>query len=169
MARSRRLGIALDVLDHLGVVVGGERCLVFAAGGHGQVADEVGQPCVRRRLQLRVLVQEVVDLPAFVGDPDVEPLLADEVVEDHEVRAEDLVHPSQGLECVQVVVARLAVDVRNLARERRACRMDRLAALPQHGCHRLLREPVDLEAGHLSAQLVGDRDVAPRMPQTDRR
>ena len=39
----------------------------------------------------------------------------------------------------------------------------------QHGRHRLLGEPVDLEPGHLPAQLVRDRDVAPGVAEADRR
>ena len=39
-------GVALDLLDHLGVVVGDQRCLVFV---HRQPADEVGQEGVRAR------------------------------------------------------------------------------------------------------------------------
>ena len=96
--------------------------------GHRQHADEVGQPHVRRGLQLRVLVQEVVDLPGLVGDPDVERLLADEVVEDHEVRAEDLVEAAQHLERVELVLARFRIDARGLGGELRARRMHRLAA-----------------------------------------
>ncbi len=106
--------VAGHVLDHLAVDVGGEERLVLAALGHRQHADEVGEPDVGRGLQLRVLVQEVVDLPGLVGDPDVERLLADEVVEDHEVRAEDLVEATQHLEGVERVLAGLAVDARGL-------------------------------------------------------
>ena len=81
--------VALDLLDHLGVVVGGERRLVL----DGEPADEVGQPDVRGALELGVLVQVVVELPRLVADPEVVPAVAHGVVEDHEVRDEDLVHP----------------------------------------------------------------------------
>ena len=106
-----------DVLDHLGVEIGGEKGLVLAAVGHRKPADEIGEPAVGGRLQLRVLVQEVVDLPALVGDPHVVWLRLDEVMEDHEVRDQDLVHPPDGLEHMQVVVGRLRGDVVRLARE----------------------------------------------------
>ncbi len=142
---------------------------MLAARGHRQVADEVGQPDVGRRLELGVLVQEVIDLPRLVADPQVERLLRHQVVEHHEVGAEDLVHPPQRLERVQVVVAGLAVDVGGLAGQLGARGVDRLAARVQHGGHGLLRKPLDLEAGHLPPQLVGDRDVAPRVPEADRR
>ena len=39
----------------------------------------------------------------------------------------------------------------------------------QHGRHRLLGEPLDLEARHLASQLVGDRNVAPGVTEADRR
>ena len=42
--------VAVDVLDHLGVVVGGQKRLTLAAVGHRQPADEVGQPAVLRAL-----------------------------------------------------------------------------------------------------------------------
>ena len=40
--------VARDLLDHLGVVVGGEQRLALAAVRHRQPADEVGQPRRRR-------------------------------------------------------------------------------------------------------------------------
>ena len=136
---------ARDVLDHLGVVVGGEEGLVLASVLERQPADEVGQPDVGRRLQLRVLVQEVVDLPRLVADPEVVVLVAHHVEEEHEVGDEDLVHPPDRLEGVQVVLGRLALDVRRLVREQRARRMDALPFGLEHGRDRMLREPVDLE------------------------
>jgi len=102
---------ALDLLDHLGVVVGGQEGLALAAVGERQPADEVGQPHVRRALLLGVLMQVVVDLPPLVGDPQVVVLLAHDVVEHHEVRHQDLVHPAYRLEAVQVVLGRLRFDV----------------------------------------------------------
>ena len=71
IARSRTRGIARDVLDHLGVVVGRQERLALAAVGHRQPADEVGEPGVRGPLELRVLVQVVVELPCLVADPEV--------------------------------------------------------------------------------------------------
>ena len=108
---------ALDVLDHLGVVVGGQERLALAAAGIGRKPTKSVSHAYGAVLQLGVLVQEVVDLPRLVADPEVERLLAHEVVEDHEVRAQDLVHPPDRLERVQVVLAGLAVDVRRLGGE----------------------------------------------------
>ena len=162
--------MARDVLDHLGVVVGGQERLALAARRHRQEADEVGQPDVRRRLQLGVLVQEVVELPRLVADPDVERLLAHEVVEDHEVRAQDLVHPADRLERVQVVLAGLAVDVvRPRWRARRSPggssrRAPRSTVVTGCCASQWISRP-----GHLPPQLVGDRDVAPGVAEPDRR
>ena len=164
-----QLRVARDVLDHLGVVVGGEERLALAAAGHRHDADEVGQPHVGRGLQRGVLVQEVVDLPGLVGDPEVEALVAHEVVEDHEVGAEDLVEPAQHPERVELVLARLGIDVRRLGGELGAGRVDALAARLEHRRDRVLREPLDLEPGVQPAQLVGDGDVAPDVAESDRR
>ena len=70
---------------------------------------------------------------------------------------------------MQVVLARLAVDVRRLVGELGARRMDRLAARAEHRGHRLLRQPLDLEPGHPAAQLVRDRHVPPGVAEADRR
>ena len=75
----------------------------------------------------------------------------------------------QRLEAVQVVLGRLALDVARLVREQRARGVDALAARLEHRGDRVLREPVDLEVGVQPAQLVGDRDVAPRVAEPDRR
>ena len=105
---------------------------MLAAVGHRQPADEVGQPDVGGGLQLRVLVQVVVELPRLVADPEVVRVVADDVVEDHEVREQDLVHPPQRLEAVEVVLRRLAFDVVRLVREQRAGRVDPLSARLEH-------------------------------------
>ena len=44
-----------------------------------------------------------------------------------------------------------------------------LAASLEHRGDRMLREPVDLRSGMERAQLTGDRDVAPRVAEPDRR
>ena len=80
-----------------------------------------------------------------------------------------LVHAADGLEAVQVVLARLQLDVPRLAGEPRAQRMDALAAGVEQPCHRVLRQPVDLQIGVQLAQLARDGDVAPAVPQADRR
>jgi hypothetical protein len=109
--------VAGDVLDHLGVVVGGDERLARAAVGHGQPADEVGEPGVGGVLLLRVLVQVVIEFPGFVADPQVVVLLAGQVVEDHKVGQQDLIHPPDGLEAVQVMLGRLGLDVPGLTRQ----------------------------------------------------
>ena len=157
------------VLEHLGVVVGGEGRLALAAFGHRQPADEVGQPNERGGLALGVLVQEVVDFPRLVADPEVVLLLAHHVVEDHEVRKQDLVHAPQRLEHVQLVAGRLGPDVRALAGQGCARRMDPLAVRLEHLGDRVLGEPVDLEIRTDPAELGGDRDVTARVSETDRR
>ena len=136
---------ALDVLDHLGVVVGGQERLALAAGRHRQPADEIGHPGERGPLELRVLVEEVVDVPRLVADDEVVLAALDRVVEDHEVGDEDLVHPADRLERVEVVLGRLGRDVRRFRGELRAQRVDPLAARLEHGGDRVLGEPVDLE------------------------
>jgi hypothetical protein len=107
---------ALNVLDHLGVVIGGQERLALATGRHRQPAHEIGHPGERGPLQLRVLVQEVVDVPRLVTDHDVVLALGDRVVEDHEVADQNLVHAADRLERVEVVLVRLRGDVRRFRR-----------------------------------------------------
>jgi hypothetical protein len=83
---------AFDLLEHFGVIVGSESS-VF--GLHREPADEVGQPDVGRRLKLGVLAQVVVDVPAFVGQPQVVMRFSDRVVEDQEVGEQNLVQIEQ--------------------------------------------------------------------------
>ena len=114
-------------------------------------------------------MQEVVELPRLVADPEVVRVVAHDVGEDHEVRDEDLVHAPDGLEGVQVVLGGLRLDVRGLAGEVGARRVDALAARREHRRHRMLGEPVDLQLGMEQAELVRDREVAPRVPEPDGR
>ena len=120
------------MLDHLGVVVGGQERLALAAVLHREPADEVRQPDVGGALLLGVLVQVVVELPRLVADPEVVVLLAHEVVEDHVVGEQDLVHPADRLEAVQVVLGRLALDVGRLVGQQRAGGVDALAPGLEH-------------------------------------
>ena len=64
-------GMALDVLDHLGIVVGREEGLVLATCGHRNVADEVGEPGEPGLLELGMLVPVMVDVPGLVSDDEV--------------------------------------------------------------------------------------------------
>ncbi len=156
-----------DVLDHLGVVVGCEKGLPLPAVGHGEPADEVRQPDISGPLLFRVLVEVVVELPGFVPDPKVVVLLARDVVEDHEVGEQDLVHPPPGLETVEVVLGGLGLHVTRLVCQLRAQGMDALTLGLEHCGDRVLREPVDLEVRSELAELLGDSHVALRMPQSD--
>ena len=143
--RSRIRGYVAMWLDHLGVVVVGEERFVVAAVWHREEADEVGEPDVRAAFELRVLVPEVIDVPRLVPDDEVvQPLLHD-LLEQHEVGNEDLVHAAERLEAMQVVTARLRSDVRRLGGEPVTCRVNRLARRSQRSRHRVLREPIDLE------------------------
>ena len=89
-------------------------------------------------------------------------------MEDHEVREQDLVHPPQGLEGVQLVLARLAAMCATRWRAPRSPDGSARRGL-EHAGDGLLREPVDLEAGHRARAARGDRDVAPRVAEADRR
>ena len=163
------LGVLGDVVDHVGVVVGGQEAFPRVAVAHRQEADEVGQPRERHALLARVLVQVVVELPRLVADPQVVALLAHDVVEQHEVRGEDLVHAAQRVEAVQVVLGGLRLDVLGLVRQMRAGGVDALALGLEHPGDGVLGEPVDLQVGVQRAQLAGDRHVALGVPEPDRR
>ena len=119
---------ACDLLDHLGVVVGGQGLFPRAAVRHRQPAHEIGHPGVGRTLELGILVQEVVDVPGLVADPQVEVLVFDQLAEDHEVADQDLVHGPDGLERVQIVLGRLAFDVPGLAGQEGRGGVDQLRA-----------------------------------------
>ena len=162
-------GVPRDVLDHLGVVVGGQERLPLAAVGHRHPADEVGHPDERRPLELGVLVQEVVEVPGLVAHPEVERLPLHQVVEDHEVVDQHLVHPAHGLERVQVVLARLRLEVPRLARQQARGRVHDLAALLEELRHRRLGQPLDLEVGPPLAHRVGDGQVAAHVAEPDGR
>ena len=158
--------VAVQVLDHLGVVVGAQLGLArVAVRVDRQEADDVGQERVRRDLALGILVQEVVDLPRLVADPQVVGRLAHDVVEEHVVRAEDLVHPAERVEGVQVVVAGLALPVGGLGREVGAGRVHDLALGLEHRRHRRLGQPLDLQVGHRArAATARSRGRAARGP-----
>ena len=161
--------IARPLLDHLGVVVGGDRGLARTTVGHREPAHEVGHPRELEVLALGILVEEVVDVPGLVADHDVVVLVADEVVEHHEVVDQHLVHLPDGLERVQVVLAGLLLHVGRLAGEERRRGVDSLTPFLQHPGDRVLGEPVDLQVGVQLAELVGDRRVTQRMTEPDRR
>ena len=104
MDRSRRSREPFALLDRVGVVIRAQLGFAWVPGVGGQEPDHVGHEDVRRDLPLRVLVQEVIDLPALVAHPQVVAGVPDNVVEQQVVRAEDLVHAPEGVEGGQVVV-----------------------------------------------------------------
>ena len=157
-----------DVLDHLLVVVARQIALVVVGVVHRQEPDEVGQPHVLGGLELGVLVQVVVDLPPLVGHPQVVGVLGHDVVEEHEVGDQDLVHPPPGVEAVQVVLGRLGLEVPRLAGQVLARRMDAFALALEHARDWILGQPVDLDPVHELAQLARDRHVALSVAEADR-
>src|SRR5258708_12500753 len=100
---------ALDVLDHLRVVISGEEGFVSATVGHGQPADKVRQPDVGGPFLLGVFVQVVVKLPGFITDPQVVLLPVHDIMEEHVVRDEDLVHAPPRLEAVEAILGGFAL------------------------------------------------------------
>ena len=160
--------ITRDLLQQLLVEVTSQERLALAALGHRQPPDEVAQPYVGGGLQLGVLVEEVVELPRLVSDPQVILLVRDQIVEHHEVRNQDLVHPPERLEHIQLVLVGLGLDVGRFAGEQRAGGMDPLAARLEHLGDRVLGEPVDLEIGVEPAKLLRYRDIAAGVAEPDR-
>jgi len=139
--------VASDVLDHLGVVVRSQRCVLGWCAFGGEPTNEVGQPRERPPLKLRVLVEEVVCFPGLVRDDEVVVLRLDDVVQDHEIGDQQLVHAPPGPEAVEVVTCRLTGEVRRLVAEVPARRVDALAGFSQHVGDRVLGQPADLEVG----------------------
>ena len=70
------------------------------------VTPEHPQDLMDRGISGRAKLAFVVTEEGTVADPQVVVVVAHDVVEDHEVREQDLVHPPDGLECVQVVARR---------------------------------------------------------------
>src|SRR6185437_3054461 len=159
--------VAVDVLDHLGVVVSGQEGFPVPAVGHRQVADEIGEPHVLAAFQLWVLVPVVVDVPGFVSDDQVVAAFLDDLLEHHEVGHQDLVHPAQRLEAVQVVPGCLGGDVCGFAGQPPAGGVDVLAFGLEHGGHRVLGQPVDFKFGAEPFKLPGDGHVAAGVAEPD--
>ena len=93
----------------------------------------------------------------------------DQFAEDHEVADQDLVHGPDGLEGVQVVLGRLALEMPGLAGQEGRGGVDQLRAPPQQLGDRMLGQPVHLKAGPERAQLVGDGQVAAGVTEADGR
>jgi hypothetical protein len=113
-------------------------------------------------------VEEVVELPPLVGDDQVELLLGDQIVEDHEVGHQDLVHSPISLEEVQVVLTRLGFHVCGLARQPSGRRVHPLTASGEHSGDGVLGQPLDLEVRVQPTQLLRDGDVPTGVPEADR-
>src|SRR5437870_4449212 len=154
---------ALDLLDHLCVVVGSQRNVAFAKGRHRQPTNEVRQPDMSSLFQLGVLVQVIVDLPRLIADPEVVFAFAHRVQEHHEVGKEDLVHPAPGFENMKVVGAGLKLDVLRFARQFLAQWVNPLAMRLEDSCHRVLRKPIDLQVRDQLSQLLSDSNITARV------
>ena len=157
--------IAFDVRDVLGVVVARQPGLRFV---DRQPADEVGEERVGRGLQTRILMQEEVDLPRLVPEPEVIGSLAHDVVEQHEVRDKYLVELTPRLERVQLVLTCMRLECGRLARKVLRCRVNPLACRLEHGGDGMLGEPVDLEFRPQLAQLRDDGEITLRVAEPDR-
>lgn len=158
-----------DLLDHLGIVICCKKFFGLPAVRHREPPDKIGHPDIRRTLLFRILVQEIVELPRFVADPQIVRFVAHDVMKHHEVVHQDLIHAPQGLKCVEVVFGRFAFDVLALAGQKAAGRVNALAARLEYCRHRVLCEPIYFKFRTQSPQFVGDCDVAQRVTQADRR
>ena len=74
----------------------------------------------------------------------------------HEVGGEDLIHPSPGLEAVQVVPGGFAFQVRGFTDKVSAGGGQVLAFEIEHPGDRILSEPVDAQIGVQRSQLADD-------------
>ena len=162
-------GMPLDMLDHLGIVVGRQERLVLAARRHRNESDEIGEPDQPRPLQLGMLVPVVIDVPGLVGDDEVVAPLLDRVLEGHEVGDQHLVHAANRLKSVQFVLAGFQLDVTGFAGKAGAEGVNGFAAGFEQPRDGVLRQPVDLQIGNDLAQFPGDGDVPPRVAEPDRR
>ena len=99
------LAESLDLADHLSVVVGSNEGFAFRSLWHREISDEVGEPCAGGFLQIRILVQVVVELPRFVAHHEVVLPIGCHLVADHEVGDLDLVHVAQRLEDRHVMLS----------------------------------------------------------------
>src|ERR1700722_8311699 len=162
-------GVALDMFDHLGIVIAGQESLVFAARGHWKEADEIGEPCKRRFLQLGMLVPIMVNVPSFVSDNEVIRTSIDCILEDHEIMNEHLIHSADRLERVKIMLARFKLDVPGLPRQPGAERVNFFGVRLKQTGHRILSQPFDLQIRMQLSQFPGDRDVSAAMTQTNGR
>ena len=132
-------------------------------------AVEAGHPVKGGPPEPRVLVEVVVDIPRLVADDEVVLALLDRVVEDHEVADQDLVHPADRLEGIELVLCGFRRDVAGFGGQLGAQRMDSLAVRLEDAGHRILGEPVDLDVRMELPQLGRDGRVAHGVSESDRR
>jgi hypothetical protein len=111
----------------------------------------------------------MVDVEGLVGDHEIVLSGLQHLVEDVEVVTHDLVHGAHGLEGVEGMLAALGLDVSRFAGQPGRGGMDPQSGGVEHPGYRMLGQPVDLHIGMECLQFAGDRDIAPRMPQTDGR
>ena len=169
IARSRTRGYRFDLGQHFRVVIGNEFDFTRAAARHRQPAHEISQPNIGGAFFLGIFMQKVVQLPRFVTDPEIVRLLSDDIVKDHEIGQEDLIHPPIGLKGMHRVLAGLRFDVLGFVRQQCARRMDVLAMRSKHLGHWMLREPGNLQFGPQLAKRFGDGDIPAGVAETDRR
>ncbi len=82
-----------------------------AAFGHGQVADEIGEPGERAALELGMFVPEMIDIPGFIGDDEIIISVFDQLLKHHEIGDQYLVHAAQCLKDLKIVLAAFAFDM----------------------------------------------------------
>ena len=163
------VGVKPQVIDVLRVLLPGAPELDrFRVVAHRQHADEVGEERVGRPLELGVLVQEVVEVPALVPDPQVVALPLDHVGEGHEVGRHDLVHVPERVLGVELVVAGPALEVTALVVKQTARGVQPRAPRLDGAIGRARGQEIDGGAGVDRLQLAGDGEVALDVAEADR-
>src|SRR5215467_12086030 len=135
---------------------------------HGEHADEVGEEGVGCPLEIRILVEEVVEIPALVADPEIVALALHHVGEGHEVRREDLVHVPQRVEGVELVIGRPALEVLALVLEEARSGMQPFPPVADDAVGGVGGEEVDDDLGMPLAEPPGDGEIALDVPEPDR-
>ena len=126
---------------------------------HRENPDEVGDEDVWRALELGVLVEEVVEVPALVAHPEIVVVPLHDVGEGHEVGGEDLVHVPERVEGVELVVPRPPFEVGALVEVEPGRRMQALAESLHDAVGGVGGEEVDGDVAVELPELPGHRDV----------
>ena len=108
----------------------------------------------------------VIDVPGLVGDHQIVIARIDGILEDHEVFDQHLVHAPDGLEAVQLMLARFQFDMPRFAGQLCTQGVHALAAGFQQPRHRILRQPVHLQIRMQLAQFPRDGNVTPPMAKS---